>query len=186
MAAPPENINLRLNTVIYLQDQGRAVRFRPRTYFDFQSPIWTISVQPVSRFVSGPEPDKLRDMRILIPILLVAAAGLSATAKERPWQDAQVVKVEQSEIQIEQDLFRSSAPSGAVGQPLPTGTETRKKKIFTYQFKTDQGSYTAKVEKKPVEGIEQGAKARIAVQKDVLYVEMPGGKERKLELVKPE
>jgi hypothetical protein len=125
-------------------------------------------------------------MKILYAIVILAGLGSWAAAKERPWQDAQVVKVEQSEIQVEQDVFRSSAPSGSVGQPLPTGTETHRKKVFTYQFKTDKGNYTGKIEKKPLEGVEQGGKARIAVQKDVLYVEMPGGKERKLELVKPD
>ena len=111
---------------------------------------------------------------------LVAWAG----PKQRPWEDAQVVKVEQTEVEVQEDIFRSSAPSGSVGQPLPTGEERRRKKVFTYEFKTDQHRYVAKVEKKPLEGVQEGAKLRIAVQKDVLYVQAPDGKERKLDLVK--
>jgi hypothetical protein len=130
------------------------------------------------------KPDKLPRMRKVLLGLLLVCICTWAAPKERPWQDAQVVKVEQSEVAVEQDIYRSSAPSGSVGTPLPTGSETHRKKIFTYDFKTDQHHYLAKVEKKPLDGIQEGSKVRIYVQKDVLAIEMPGGKERKLELTK--
>ena len=97
-----------------------------------------------------------------------------------------MVKVEQTEIEVEEDIYRSSAPSGSVGQPLPTGAEKRRKKIFNAHPETAPHCYVAKVEKKPVEGVQEGAKIQIAVQKDELYVQVPGRKERKLELVKSE
>jgi len=123
-------------------------------------------------------------MRPILLSLLLVGLTLSATAKQRSWQDAQVLKIEQSEVEIEEDLYRSSAPSGSVGQPLPTGAEKRRKKIYTYEFKTDQHRYVAKVEKKPLEGVQEGGKIQVAAQKDELFVLMPYGKERKLELVK--
>jgi hypothetical protein len=125
-------------------------------------------------------------MKPILILLTLLCFSRPALSKERPWQDAQVVKVEQSEVAVEQDLFRSSAPSGAVGTPLPTGTETHRKKIFTYEFKTDQHRYVATVEKKPIEGVQQGSKVRIFAKKDELFLEMPNGKERRLDLTKTE
>ena len=125
-------------------------------------------------------------MRLAFLSLLLFSFCAAAAPKQRPWVDADVVKVDESEVKVEQDLYRSSAPIGSVGQPLPTGSETHRKKIFTYEFKTDQHTYRAKVEKKPIDGVQAGGKTRIAVEKEFLYIEMPGGKERKLELVKTE
>ena len=131
-------------------------------------------------------PDKLRPMRLAFLSLLLLPLCVQGAPKQRPWENAEVVKVDETEVQVEQDLYRSSAPIGSVGQPLPTGSETHRKKVYTYEFKTDQHHYQAKVEKKPIEGVQAKDKVRIAVQKDVLYIEMPDGKERKLDLVKPD
>jgi hypothetical protein len=120
---------------------------------------------------------------LLVSFLMLCMLAWAAP-KQRPWQDAQVVKVVQSEVVVEETLYRNSAPVGSPGQPVPSGTEKRRTKIITYEFKTDQHSYETRVEKKPIEGIQEGGKVRIAVQKDVLYLQMPDGKERKLELVK--
>ena len=133
-----------------------------------------------------PRTDRLPQMKPFLILFALLCLCLPAVSKERPWQDAQVVKVEQSEVAVEQDLYRNSAPSGSVGTPLPTGTETHRKKIFTYEFKTDQHRYLATVEKKPIEGVQQGSKVRIFAKKDELFLEMPNGKERRLDLTKTE
>jgi len=123
-------------------------------------------------------------MKQALLVSMLCCIGLSAGPKQRPWQDAQVTKVEQREVEHEETEYRSSAPIGQVGQPLETGTKKRTTKIFIYEFTAGGKVYVAQAEKKPVEGLEKGATVKIAVQKETIYVQAGEAKERKLELLK--
>jgi len=90
-----------------------------------------------------------------------------------------VAKVEQSEIELENQIYRSSAPSGQAGVPVDTGTEKRKVKVWTYQFKTADKVYTGTAEKKPLEGVKEGDAVKVVSQR-VLTAD---GKERRLSTV---
>lgn len=111
---------------------------------------------------------------------------LPAAPKQRNWQDAKVVKVEQSEIEVESQLYRSSAPSGQVGVPLDTGTRKRTVKVWTYRFKTADKVYAGTAEKKPLEGVREGDTVKVASQRGFLYVLPADGKERRLSTFKSE
>jgi hypothetical protein len=123
-------------------------------------------------------------MKQALLVSMLCSIVLWAGPKQRPWQDAQVTKVEQSEVEREETEYRSSAPIGQVGQPMETGTKKRKTKIFTYEFTAGGKVYVAQVEKKPVEGLEKGATVKIAVQKEAIYIQTGEAKERKLDLLK--
>jgi len=114
---------------------------------------------------------------------MLGCLSLLGGPKQRPWQDAQVTKVEQREVEHEETEFRSSAPIGTGGQPLEGGINKRKTKLFTYEFTAGGKVYLAQVEKKHVEGLEKGAAVKIAVQKDAVYVQAGDAKERKLDLL---
>jgi len=106
-----------------------------------------------------------------------------AGPKQRNWQDAKVAKVEQTEIEVENQLYRSSAPSGQAGVPLDTGSERRKIKTWTYQFKTADKVLVGTSEKKPLEGVKEGDDVKVVSQRGFLYVLPADGKERKLSSV---
>jgi len=123
-------------------------------------------------------------MKQALLVSMIWCIGLWAGPKQRPWQDAQITKVEQREVEHEETEYRSSAPIGRAGQPMETGTKKRMTKIFTYEFTAGGKVYVAEVEKKPIEGLEKGATVKIAVQKETIYVQAADAKERKLDLVK--
>jgi hypothetical protein len=123
-------------------------------------------------------------MRLLL--LVSVFFCLLAPAKDRAWQDAKVVKVDMTETESEDQLYRSSAPSGQAGQPLASGGEKHTKKTWTYTFQAGDKKYAGVAEKKSLEGVKQGDDVKIFSSRGFMYVLMPDGKERKLDAVKPE
>ncbi|MCL4402377.1 MAG: hypothetical protein M1436_06925 [Acidobacteria bacterium] len=117
--------------------------------------------------------------------MMVFCAGLQA-AKQRPWQDGHVVKIQQSEEEYETTRYRSSAAIGGSGAMVPDGVEKHHRKIWTYYFKSSGKTYSGQVEKKPLADVKEGDDLKIFRDKDTLYVLPTGGKERKLEFLKIE
>jgi hypothetical protein len=123
-------------------------------------------------------------MRLVSLVSLLLFASLIAGAKDRPWQDAKLTKVEVSEMQVQNEQFRSSAPSGQAGVPLSSGGDTRTVKTYTYRFQAEGKNYAGTVDKKPLEGVKEGDTVKVFSQRGFLYVLPPDGKERKLNSIK--
>ena len=113
--------------------------------------------------------------------LLICVAGW-AGPKRRLWQNATVIKIAHSVNEAEEQEY---TPSPAIGVAT-AGVTTRRTKIWTYAVKTDQRLYLGQAEKRPIAGVREGDRIRIAVQHDALYVLTPGAKEHRLELLKTE
>lgn len=67
-----------------------------------------------------------------------------------------------------------------------SGVATRRTKTWTHAVKTGQHLYLGQVGKKPVEGVREGDRIRIAVGRGAIYVLTPGAKEHRLERIKTE
>ena len=119
--------------------------------------------------------------RVAVLSLLVCTAGWSGP-KQRLWQDATVIKIAHSVSEAEEAEYKPSPSTG--GGVVTSGVATRRTKIWTYAVKTDQHLYLGQVEKRPVEGVREGDRIRIAVQRGTLYVLTPDAKEHRLELLK--
>ena len=120
----------------------------------------------------------------LLVVVALLCFGTAIQAKERKWISAELVSVNETQVETEDTLYRSSQVNNSVSTPpLVTGAEKRIKKIYTYSFKTDEKKYEGVVEKKPVEGLTKGMKVQIVVQRGWVIVQMPDGKEKKLDLV---
>ena len=104
-------------------------------------------------------------------------------AEARHWQDAKVVKIGHSVDKTEEQEYRRE-PSG-VGV-ASSGVATRTTKVWTYAIKTEHQLYVGKVEKKPVPGLREGDRVRVAVHRGALLVVTPDAKEHHLELLKSE
>jgi hypothetical protein len=127
---------------------------------------------------------RLPDMRrVAVLSLLMCIAGW-AGPKRRLWQDATVIKIAHSVSEAEEVEYKPSPSTG--GGVVTSDVTTRRTKTWTYTVKTDQHLYLGQVEKRPVEGVREGDRIRIAVQRGNLYVLTPGAKEHRLELLKTE
>lgn len=121
-------------------------------------------------------------MRGVALLSLLMCIPAWAGPKQRFWQDATVVKIAHSVSEAEEAEYKPSPSTG--GGVVTSGVATRRTKIWTYALKTDQLLYLGQVEKRPVEGMREGDKIRIAVQRGTLYVLTQGAKEHRLELLK--
>ncbi len=119
-------------------------------------------------------------------ISMLFCVGLCAGAKKRPWQDGQVLRIQQTEEEYETVDWRSTQPIGKGGALTPAGTTKRRVKIWTYFFKSAGKVYSGKAEKKPLPGVELGFPVKICQQKDDLFVLCLDGKERRLDFLKVE
>ena len=126
-----------------------------------------------------------RMFRIAAAILfLVPATGLPGLAKERSWLSAELVKINETQTESEEELYKSSQPNNTSSAPLASaGTEKHTKKIYTYVFKVADKEYKGRVEKKPIPGLTAGSKLNIVVQRGWLIVQMPDGKEKKMDFL---
>lgn len=122
-------------------------------------------------------------MRMVLVLCLLTCLAVYASPKQLSWQDATVAKIESSTTKTEELEYR---PGPAAGTVQSTGVNTRHTQIWTYAFKTGEQLYLGKVKNKPVQGIREGDRIRIAVHRGVLYVLTQDAKERKLELLKSE
>jgi hypothetical protein len=118
-------------------------------------------------------------------VSLAFCLAASAAPKHRSWQDAQLVKIQQSVTETDSPVYSPSIGTGSYPADT-TGVERRHTRIWTYAFKTSKHLYTGKAARKPLKNIKEGDQVRIAVDRRELYVIAPTGKEQKLELLKPE
>ena len=124
-------------------------------------------------------------MRLAVLLSLFVCLAVWAAPKRRPWQDAELVKVEQSVIETEAPVFSQSISTGTY-PATTTGVDKRRTKVWTYAFKTTGYLYVGKVTGKPLKSVKEGDRVRVAVQRGELYIMPSGGKEQKLELLKSE
>ena len=119
-----------------------------------------------------------------LSVFALLCSGALAQAKDRKWIPAEVSEVKETQVESETALYRSSQPSGTMSAPpLPAGSEKRKKMVYNYVFKTEAKQIEGVVEKKPVEGLTKGLKVQIFVQRGWIIVQMPDGKEKRMDLV---
>jgi hypothetical protein len=122
--------------------------------------------------------------RMLFVVMAILCSGASTQAKERKWISAELVSVKETQVETEDTLYRSSQPNNTMSAPpLASGAEKRTKKVYTYSFKTSENKYDGIAEKKPVVGLSEGMKVQIVIQRGWVIVQMPDGKEKKLDLV---
>src|SRR6185437_3022229 len=126
---------------------------------------------------------KLPGMRKLALSSWLVFVALCAGPKQRPWQDATVVKIGHSAVETQETEYTPSPSAAGVTSSAIT---TRRTKIWTYAFKTDRQLYVGKIERKPVGSLKEGDRIRIAVYRGVLYVLTPDTKEHRLELFNEE
>ena len=122
-------------------------------------------------------------MRTLALSSWLVFVALCAGPKQRPWQDATVVKIGHSAVETQETEYTPSPSAAGVTSSAIT---TRRTKIWTYAFKTDRQLYVGKIERKPVGSLKEGDRIRIAVYRGVLYVLTPDTKEHRLELFNEE
>jgi len=120
----------------------------------------------------------------MLALTAVLCCCIGTQAKERKWIPAEVVGVTEAQVETENALYRSSQPNNVTtAPPLVSGAEKRTKKVYTYSFKTADKQYEGISEKKPVEGLSSGMKVQVVIQRGWVIVQMPDGKEKRLDLV---
>lgn len=122
-------------------------------------------------------------MRKLVLSSWLVFVAFCAGPKQRPWQDATVVKIGHSVVETQETEYTPSPTAGGVTSSAIT---TRRTKIWTYAFKAGQQLYVGKIERKPVGSLREGDRIQIAIYRGVLYVRAQDTKEHRLELLNEE
>jgi hypothetical protein len=116
---------------------------------------------------------------VLLSMFMLLAVW--AGPKRRVWQDAEVIRVENSTVETEE---LSVSPGTEGGAMPPNGVVTRRTTIWIYTLKTSQHVYRAKFTRKPPERVVEGDRVRFFVDGEHLSVLTPGGKERRAKLLR--
>jgi len=123
-------------------------------------------------------------MRRLSAATLLLCSALPIAAKERKWVPAEVASIKETQVEIEEMLYKSSQPNNTMDGPLRSaGVEKRSKKVYTYTFKTSETVLSGRAEKKPLEGLAEGMKVDVVRQRGWLVIRMPDGEEKRLDFI---
>ncbi len=105
-------------------------------------------------------------------------------ARERNWISVEVARLEETQVEKEDLSYKSSQPNSRFDPSLrPAEVEKHVKRIYTYTFRTGEKQYVGRCEKKPVQGLGQGMRVGIIVQRGWLIIHMPDGKEKRIDFL---
>ncbi len=123
-------------------------------------------------------------MRRLSAATLLLYSAIPLAAKERKWLPAEVASIKETQVEMEEMLYKSSQPNNSMDGPLRSaGVERQSKKVYTYVFTTSATQLSGRAEKKPLEGLAEGMKVDIFRQRGWLLIRMPDGKEKRLDFI---
>jgi hypothetical protein len=123
-------------------------------------------------------------MKIRILAAVLACLAVPVQARERNWIPAEIASIKETRVDTEDLSYKSSQPNNTMNGPLrPAGVEKSTRKFYTYVFKAGDKQYSGRAEKRSVQGLAEGMKVKIAVHRGWLLIQMPDGKEKRIDFV---